>query len=159
MPESSSINNGCYQLILHLCNYKYVQVGKLGSFEFEQGYYIYTGSHQKTLNKRIERHLRQNKKRHWHIDYLTTCQEFNKVAVFIYRDWIDECQIQREFLDFSKAETSHSGFGNGDCTNRCQSHLLYMQQSPISMFNKWKQYFSQLSMIPPLILEPSKFDF
>ena len=39
-----------------------IHVGSLGTVEFKKGYYIYVGSGQKNLEKRIQRHKRRTKK-------------------------------------------------------------------------------------------------
>ena len=57
---------GIYVLIVETKKAR-VCVGSLGELEFE-GRYAYVGSNQS--GGRIERHLRKNKTKRWHIDYL-----------------------------------------------------------------------------------------
>ena len=47
-----------------------IKIGKLGSFRFHKGYYVYVGSAKKNFNQRIDRHLRRKKRAYWHIDHL-----------------------------------------------------------------------------------------
>ena len=59
-----------YQLFIKIVEEINLKVGKLGRFIFPAGYYVYTGSAKKNIDKRIERHLAKKKKLHWHVDYL-----------------------------------------------------------------------------------------
>ena len=59
---------GTYMLVLRLPKRRRLAVGRLGDFEFPAGYYLYAGSAQGGLRGRVLRHLRADKKRHWHID-------------------------------------------------------------------------------------------
>src|SRR5690554_4505526 len=47
-----------------------VEVGKLGTFLFSKGIYVYIGSAKKNMEARVNRHLKVNKKKKWHMDYL-----------------------------------------------------------------------------------------
>ncbi len=64
-----------YQLTIHLKNKVTLTIGKLGTFEFPAGHYIYTGSAKKNIEARINRHLSQQKSLKWHIDYLLDSQQ------------------------------------------------------------------------------------
>ena len=59
-----------YQLHINLKNNVEIEIGKLGRFTFPMGNYIYTGSAKKNIDARIERHKSNDKKMHWHIDFL-----------------------------------------------------------------------------------------
>jgi len=61
---------GAYQLLIRLNEARRIRVGKLGTFDFPAGWYVYTGSAMNGLTARIARHLRREKRLHWHIDYL-----------------------------------------------------------------------------------------
>ena len=62
---------GSYALIIRLNRAKRLTVGRLGEFYFPAGHYLYLGSALNGLESRVRRHLRRDKKLHWHIDYLT----------------------------------------------------------------------------------------
>ena len=49
-----------------------LQVGALGEVSLEPGWYLYVGSARRHLEARLRRHLRPEKRRRWHIDYLLT---------------------------------------------------------------------------------------
>ena len=62
---------GCYCLIIKLSETSQIKIGKkLGKIKFKKGYYVYVGSAMNSLIARIERHLSDDKKMHWHVDYL-----------------------------------------------------------------------------------------
>ena len=110
---------GSYIFIVEIKNDSIISVGKKGEKRFKKGYYIYVGSALNGLDQRIQRHLRKQKKIHWHIDYLL------KHAVVIdvfYKEnkFGDECNIAKK-LDVQLS--SITGFGCSDC--QCKSHLFY----------------------------------
>jgi len=47
-----------------------LRIGKLGIHNLPHGYYVYVGSALGGLASRLRRHLRSEKRLHWHIDYL-----------------------------------------------------------------------------------------
>ena len=98
-----------------------ITVGKLGVKVFKPGYYLYIGSAFKNMNSRISRHLRINKKKFWHIDYLTCENDFKIIRVYIInkRERL-ECIRAREL---EKVLDPVAGFGSSDC--KCSSHLFF----------------------------------
>ena len=85
----------------------------------EPGGYLYCGSAKGPggLKARIARHLRTDKKPHWHVDRLTAAAL--KVTAWAYVGG-DECALVRAL-----APLPHPipGFGSSDCPT-CPSHLL-----------------------------------
>jgi Uri superfamily endonuclease len=61
---------GSYILIFELKHDFIISIGKKGKITFRKGYYVYVGSALNGLEQRIKRHLKSNKRKHWHIDYL-----------------------------------------------------------------------------------------
>ena len=62
---------GCYCLIINLDKNSEIRIGrKLGKIKFKKGTYVYVGSAMNSLESRLKRHLSDEKKMHWHIDYL-----------------------------------------------------------------------------------------
>jgi Uri superfamily endonuclease len=109
---------GAYCLVLEVLEDCSIKVGSLGNLPFKKGYYIYIGSAMNNLEKRIERHLRKEKKIHWHIDYLTASEFVNiKKAYIKESSGKEECEIA-EIV--SKQGLPVKGFGCSDC--RCLSH-------------------------------------
>lgn len=115
-----SILNGIYVLIIQLSSDADVTVGKLGTLHFTEGLYAYVGSAQVALEKRIERHLRKEKRVFWHIDHLLRKPNTKVVRVFTKTaKKQEECNIAQRISE--RGETV-AGFGCSDC--HCTSHLI-----------------------------------
>jgi Uri superfamily endonuclease len=79
------------------------------------------------LEKRIERHLRKNKKHFWHIDYLLDFASIKKVFLFANGKF-DECGLSLETLKRQGAKIVLPKFGASDCN--CLSHLSFFDVNP-----------------------------
>ncbi|MFX0105867.1 MAG: DUF123 domain-containing protein [Candidatus Hodarchaeota archaeon] len=122
---------GSYILVVFVKKNIELIIGALGKTTFNKGYYFYIGSAMgnsgaTTLINRVKRHIssQNNKKVHWHIDYLLT----NKNVVINYIYIIPslqnlECLIANELLNISDGYIKK--FGSSDCL--CNSHLLYFK--------------------------------
>ncbi len=114
---------GIYSLIVRVEQEKRIEVGKLGEILFDDGFYIYVGSAQSNLEKRISRHLSDDKNMHWHIDYLLEHGDIEKVLAFKKeKSW--ECKLADLLSSHFK---KIKDFGSSDCS--CASHLYYTQDS------------------------------
>lgn len=115
---------GIYVLVVSVERNINVRVGKLGSLSFEKGLYAYVGSAQNNLQKRVRRHLGQEKKKFWHIDFLLDNFHVRVLRLF-YRNAgrLEECRIAEEL---GKEGAAVPDFGSSDC--RCKSHLFKIQQ-------------------------------
>ncbi len=110
---------GSYILLTQLPKEQTISIGSLKALHFPRGYYAYVGSAMSGFKPRISRHLKSNKKLHWHIDYLL---EKASITGIILGETIDraECTIAQALscqFDFV------TGFGCSDC--RCHSHLFF----------------------------------
>ncbi|MBE6495830.1 MAG: GIY-YIG nuclease family protein [Methanobrevibacter thaueri] len=114
---------GCYCLIIHVKRKSEIRIGsKLGPMEFKRGIYVYVGSAMNSLESRLKRHLSDDKKLHWHIDYLLK-DDNSKILDIIYNiDKKVECDIS-EFLKTRAIGVKN--FGCSDCD--CESHLYYFK--------------------------------
>lgn len=113
---------GSYVLIIWLKHDQEIEVGKLGRIFFKKGYYAYIGSALNGIEKRVERHLRKEKKIRWHIDYLLQYGEI--VNVFIKESVKkEECEIAKKFTPYFLCIEK---FGCSDC--KCKSHLFYAEK-------------------------------
>ena len=126
MPDLQHIPRGpgTYMLVLCLPKRRRLAVGRLGDFEFPAGYYLYAGSAQGGLRGRVLRHLRADKKRHWHIDYLNS-GESGATVIEVW--WLVgqkrlECEWAAAARRLPGASAPAPGFGASDCG--CSSHLL-----------------------------------
>ena len=112
-----------YCLIIKLHQNSRIKVGKLGEIDFKKGYYVYIGSALNSINSRIRRHLSNEKKLFWHIDYLLNSPNSKVDEVILERSpekW--ECSVA---LEISKKGLPTDRFGCSDC--KCSSHLFYFE--------------------------------
>ena len=115
-----SIPARTYQLIVELRDEVRCRVGKLGVFDFPRGRYVYTGSAKANLQARIDRHLRREKRFHWHIDYLLARPEARIVRVLT--SGRSECALNRS----TAGRVLVGGFGASDCRSGCGAHLKFL---------------------------------
>jgi Uri superfamily endonuclease len=125
----SEPSKGTYALVLHLEGNEEITVGKLGTFTFPAGYYLYVGSALGPggLEARLARHRRRDKKLHWHIDYLLEHAQLVEVWSAASTDKL-ECVWAQAARKLRGAEMPVPGFGSSDC--RCPSHLIYLGRKP-----------------------------
>jgi sugar fermentation stimulation protein A len=123
--RTSDLESGIYIAVFYMPVGRTIQIGRLGKYHFHQGIYFYTGSAQRNLSARLERHNRKKKPLHWHIDYLSAKAEMLG-AITIPGQRKHECKIAEELGKIS--ELAVPGFGASDC--RCTGHLFYAQQYP-----------------------------
>jgi Uri superfamily endonuclease len=118
---------GTYALIMSLPDSLVLQVGKLGSIELQPGFYIYVGSALGGggLGARLTRHLKLQKKCHWHIDYLTSCTPVKEIWYAVHPGQL-ECGWAKRLSGLSTSVIQ--SFGASDC--RCDAHLFHFQQIP-----------------------------
>jgi Uri superfamily endonuclease len=126
--KEKTVLKGTYCLIIRLKKNSQIKVGKKGEMEFKSGYYVYVGSALNSLEARIKRHLRDEKKLFWHVDYLLEVKdaEINDVQ-FVLSDVKLECKIASQI---SKNSAPISGFGCSDC--KCDSHLFYFKDLSVA---------------------------
>jgi Uri superfamily endonuclease len=111
---------GVYILLIAISKKILINVGALGSMKFKKGIYAYVGSAQNNLEKRILRHLKKDKIKFWHIDYLLENKAVTifKVLFFMAAKKA-ECLIGQGILERS---SPIKNFGSSDC--KCVSHLF-----------------------------------
>ncbi|MCD6575682.1 MAG: GIY-YIG nuclease family protein [Nanoarchaeota archaeon] len=114
---------GVYILGIKVARNISVRIGSLGKIKFEKGNYVYVGSAQNSLEKRIARHLSKTKKLRWHIDYLLSNKNAKVVRVF-YRvaPKSVEDKTACKILEFG---TPIKKFGSSD--SKCISHLFKVE--------------------------------
>jgi len=110
---------GIYLLLIEVKKNIFIKVGKLGKIKFNKGKYIYVGSAQKNLEKRIKRHFKKNKNKFWHIDYLLANKNVKiKDVFYTIAKKEKECKIAKFISKYAKPIEN---FGSSDC--KCKSHL------------------------------------
>ena len=117
--EDVALMKGSYILLLELNESQQISVGRLGGTHFIKGFYTYVGSSLNGLESRVARHLRQSRKRHWHIDYL-----LDRAIVFgvilIPGEQRLECILAQAL---GQRLLCIRRFGSSDC--RCPGHLFF----------------------------------
>lgn len=92
--------------------------------KYRKGYYVYIGSAMNSLVPRLNRHLSDEKKMHWHIDYLLKSPDCHiQDILFNISEERIECDLAESI---SKDGEEIPGFGCSDCT--CSSHLIYFKR-------------------------------
>ena len=128
---------GSYCLIISMKKSEKLKIGQLyQDYKFKKGYYVYIGSAMNSLVARINRHLSDDKKMHWHIDYLLKSP--NSSIRDIYFN-ISEEKIECDLaLEISKYGKGIAKFGSSDCG--CNSHLIYFERKSDALSTAKRAY-------------------
>ncbi len=110
---------GSYTLLIQLTEEQAITTGSLKAIYFPRGYYAYVGSAMGGFKSRLNRHLKSNKKPHWHIDYLLEKASIVDIILCETNDRM-ECIIAQAL---NGQFDSIPGFGSSDC--KCRSHLFF----------------------------------
>ncbi|ADC47314.1 hypothetical protein mru_1464 [Methanobrevibacter ruminantium M1] len=117
---------GTYCLIISMKKSDKIKIGNLypEAYKFKKGYYVYIGSAMNSLISRLNRHLSDDKKMHWHIDYLLT-SEYSEIREILFTDSEKriECDLANEIAEDG---LEIEGFGCSDCN--CNSHLIFFNR-------------------------------
>jgi Uri superfamily endonuclease len=121
---------GIYTLIVFLSNDTQLKVGKLGIQTFPAGYYTYTGSAlgkgASSLKQRVTRHLKKQKRKFWHIDFLLAHENATIITIIAVQTSRKlECKMNQYIRERLKTKIPVVGFGASDCKENCKSHLLF----------------------------------
>ncbi|MFP4129975.1 MAG: GIY-YIG nuclease family protein [Halorhodospira sp.] len=96
------------------------RIGRLGRVRVPAGWLVYTGSARRSMDARIARHMRRDKPRRWHLDYLTSDPRVIVVAVTRHAE--PECQRNQR----NGGRVVVPGLGASDCAAGCGSHLRWL---------------------------------
>lgn len=120
---------GTYVLILYLPLDNHMVIGRLGSFSFPSGYYLYVGSAFGSggLAARLRHHIKPIKRAHWHIDYLHMHARLREIWYAAHTEH-RECEWASILASMPGLSTPVARFGASDC--RCPSHLFYTAVRP-----------------------------
>ncbi|MFZ2654380.1 MAG: GIY-YIG nuclease family protein [Victivallales bacterium] len=111
-----------------------IRVGALGSLLFRKGFYSYTGSAMGGLEARIKRHLRKDKRLHWHIDYLLGKAEIIRVLAMETNIKSEECMAAARLEKSGGIPVG--GFGCSDC--KCKSHLFHFKSPSMMKIDNYR---------------------
>ena len=121
---------GAYAVVLHLRQPVPLGLNAVSASSAPAGWHVYLGSARGPggLRARLARHLRPNKKRHWHIDRLTL--EADAILVSAVREG-SECSLVDRLSEVPDLACLLPGFGSSDCRS-CRGHLLSFQPDQAS---------------------------
>lgn len=122
------MQKGTYSLVLILETEQHIEIGKLGNFLFKKGYYVYNGSALGGFG-RVRYHLKENKSKRWHIDYLLDKAKLIKI-ITSETNKNQEHDISKSLARRKDAEIPVIKFGSSDCNKGCFSHLVYFKKIP-----------------------------
>ena len=131
------MTKGVYVLVLEVLKNIRVRVGALGLIDFEKGCYAYIGSAQNSIEARVGRHFRKEKKLRWHIDSLLSHKHVKLIKALCKEcdNKDEECKLALSLIgdnpDFVK------GFGCSDC--KCKSHLVKVSSLKFDGLNVFKK--------------------
>ena len=120
---------GSYALLLSLLAPVSRKVGRLGSFDFPAGDYIYFGSASGPggLRARVRHHARVASRPHWHLDWL-------RPDGVLMGGWFApvsgpwECAWSQAVSGLPGSVIPAPGFGASDCKQGCATHLVAFPQ-------------------------------
>lgn len=127
------IQSGGYALVFDLAEPVRIRPGKLGTVDLPAGHYLYLGSALSGMAPRLARHLRRRKKRHWHVDSLTTAIRPHQVWWIATRSRT-ECDWAGLAITDEAVSIPARGFGSSDC--RCSTHLVRFE-SELALERTW----------------------
>lgn len=135
---------GSYFLVIHLPTGKEIAT-KGRRFALKEGYYVYVGSAMNSLEKRVARHFRENKKLHWHIDFLL--EEARLLRAYMIPSGV---RLEETLsIEVSKFGEPVEGFGAGDV--RVSTNLYRFEREPDALLRvilkrlglEWKRVKSE----------------
>lgn len=117
------MDRGSYLLIVELPEDSTIRT-KGKKFLLRKGFYVYVGSAMGNLKSRIARHLRREKKKHWHIDFLLEKARIVEVVA------IPSSVRLEEELSLSVAQYGEPIHGFGSSDTGVSSNLYYFERNP-----------------------------
>jgi len=127
MQDASIVNaisrlKGAYILQIRVLQDFRLPLRRLDEPVVEAGLYLYCGSANGPggIAARVKRHLKRDKKPHWHVDHLSIAFGVEAFCTF---EGGCECDLVSELLQNKYIKAPYAGVGSSDC-RRCFSHLL-----------------------------------
>jgi Uri superfamily endonuclease len=120
-PADLSADGGAYLLYFDIRERVVLPILRLNNPSLGRGTYVYAGSAYGPggIRARVARHLRTEKKPHWHVDYLSACVACTRVEVF---PGGKECNLVVDLLR-AGGDIPIPGHGSTDC-KFCEAHLV-----------------------------------
>jgi Uri superfamily endonuclease len=119
---------GVYVLIIQITTQQKILIKSLGEFQFKEGIWLYVGSAMgvgsTSLENRLARHFRKEKKIHWHIDVFLQDPAVLQAAIWAESVQPFECKVAQSIEKSEECISGPVGFGASDCMSLCTSHLF-----------------------------------
>ncbi|ASJ12912.1 GIY-YIG nuclease family protein [Thermococcus thioreducens] len=139
---------GAYFLVIHLPEEREITT-KGRRFVLRKGYYVYVGSAMNSLEKRVARHFRKDKKLHWHIDFLLRDAELLRAYMIPSGKRLEE----KLSAEVSRHGEAVKGFGASDVG--VETNLYRFEEEPDAVLVgilenlrlKWKRIKSEREAI------------
>jgi Uri superfamily endonuclease len=139
---------GSYALVGKLYQAAALQVGRLGSFSFPPGIWVYFGSAWGPggLRARIRHHASKQTNPHWHIDWL---RPHLRMVDVLYAEGVRcECAWSQHLCTHRFASVPVPGFGASDCHSGCPAHLIHLDVDvSIRTLQTWLEHVSASPVI------------
>lgn len=119
--EPARDERGSYALVIELPAACSLAAGRLAPVMLPAGLYVYCGSALGGLRARVARHLRAEKRVHWHVDYLLERGTVAEVWIARCTERL-ECLLARHLAAHAEGSLAIPRFGASDC--RCPGHLV-----------------------------------
>ena len=145
---------GIYALIIKLPKSTLVKIGKMGSFLFKEGIYLYIGSAMgqgsSSLEGRIRRHIENKKKVFWHIDYFLQSKICRITHIMSAASTTDmECRIVKRIEKNLHTSIPVEKFGSSDCS--CTAHFFKVNNGNLNLLDELERFFLEFDISPMFI--------
>lgn len=149
---------GVYVLVIEVPNDQKYTIKALGELLFEKGIWLYVGSAMgdgsTSLENRIRRHFRKEKRAHWHIDALLQYPTYLQAAIWAESTDSMECEVAQSIEKIREFVPGPRGFGASDCTNQCTTHLFHSRKNEKAQ-DLVIQAFTKLHLEPRITVDGS----
>lgn len=150
--------SGAYVLLIELDKEFSGSVGSLGEISLAAGHYFYFGSARGPggLGSRLKRHVRPDKKIHWHVDHITLA---GNVIGILPIAGANECELCKLARNSVKLSVPVPGFGSSDCQS-CPAHFFAVRGSGMDVLEELatktkEEIYSAESFLPTIAAQPS----
>jgi histidyl-tRNA synthetase len=118
---------GAYILAIAIDRPLTLAAGRFAGAQLSPGWYLYAGSAKGPggIRARVARHMRADKRPHWHIDHVTPCAQRLLAVGFSAGH---ECDLVEKLRAVPSFTVPIPGFGSSDCAS-CASHFLRWDRS------------------------------
>ncbi|MFX1286377.1 MAG: DUF123 domain-containing protein [Promethearchaeota archaeon] len=137
-------SQGVYVLVFEIICSFLIDINRF-NWLLRTGFYLYFGSARgktsTSLEKRLTRHFKRQKKTFWHIDYITSHPDTKMInAYYTTITGTTECSALQGFLqNFHNTEIIQK-FGSSDCKAKCGGHLVFFSNNQ-AILNDLNNYF------------------